>query len=345
MTARHGRQGGTRAMVALIRMGREFGYAKLEAAVERALELGCMDVAAIRHLFMTDQLQHPVAEGIEIGALAAYERPLPTMIEYNQLFTSSIRGAGMSLGSASIAQHCKVLRLAAVGAQFASLAEEASQQNHSHLHYLEALLQAEVEDRERRAIELRVKDAHLPRMKTLEEFDFAQSPHIPASRIRALAEGGYLERAEPVLLVGEPGTGKSHLATGLAIAACRQRKRVRFTTAAALVNQLVEAQREQSLSRMLARWSRVELIVIDELGYVPLAEVAAELLFQVIAERAEKAAIIVTTNLPFSEWPQVFTNARLCKAVLDRLTDQAHIIETGSESYRFRRTLRKKPKE
>ena len=109
-----------------------------------------------------------------------------------------------------------------------------------------------------------------------------------------------------------------------------QRRRVRFTTAAALVNQLVEAQREHSLSRMLARWSRVELIVIDELGYVPLAEVAAELLFQVIAERAEKAAVIVTTNLPFSEWPQVFTNARLCKAMLDRLTDQAHIIETGS---------------
>jgi DNA replication protein DnaC len=250
----------------------------------------------------------------------------------------------MSLGSASIAHHCKALRLAAVGAQFATLAEEASQQNHSHLHYLEALLQAEVEDRERRGIELRMKDARLPRMKTLEEFDFAQSPHIPASRIRALAEGGYLERAEPLLMVGEPGTGKSHLATGLAIAACRQRRRVRFITAAALVNQLVEAQREQSLSRMLARWARVELIVIDELGYVPLAEVAAELLFQVIAERAEKAAIIVTTNLPFSEWPKVFTNARLCKALLDRLTDQAHIIETGSESYRFRRTLGKKPK-
>jgi DNA replication protein DnaC len=244
----------------------------------------------------------------------------------------------MSLQIASIAQNCKALRLPAVGAQFASLAEEAGQRNHSHLHYLEALLQAEMEDRERRSIELRMKEAHLPRIKTLEEFDFAQSPHIPAARIRALAEGGYLERAEPVLLVGDPGTG-------LAIAACRQRKRVRFTTAAALVNQLVEAQREQSLSRMLARWSRVELIVIDELGYVPLAEVAAELLFQVIAERAEKAAIIVTTNLPFSEWPQVFTNARLCKAVLDRLTDQAHIIETGSESYRFRRTMRKKTRE
>jgi DNA replication protein DnaC len=237
------------------------------------------------------------------------------------------------------------LHLPSIGAQFASLAQEATEQNHSHLKYLETLLLSEVEDRERRTIELRLKDAHLPRMKTLEEFDFAQAPHIQASRIRTLAEGGYLERAEPILLIGEPGTGKSHLATGLAIAACRQRKRVRFTTAATLVNQLVEAQREQSLSRLLARWSRVELIVIDELGYVPLAEVAAELLFQVIAERAEKAAIIVTTNLPFSEWPQVFTNARLCKAVLDRLTDQAHIIETGSESYRFRRTLRKKRKE
>jgi DNA replication protein DnaC len=207
----------------------------------------------------------------------------------------------MTMEAGSIAQHCKTLRLFSIGGQFASLAEEACKQNHSHLHYLEALLQGEVEDRERRSIELRLKDAHLPRMKTLEEFDFAQSPHIPAARIRALAEGGYLQRAEPVLLVGEPGTGKTHLATGLAIAACRQRKRVRFTTAAALVNQLVEAQRDQSLTRMLKRWASVELIVIDELGYVPLAEVAAELLFQVIAERAEKAAVIVTTNLPFSE--------------------------------------------
>jgi DNA replication protein DnaC len=140
------------------------------------------------------------------------------------------------------------------------------------------------------------------------------------------------------------GTGKTHLATGLCVAACRQRRRVRFTTAAALVNELIEAKHANQLSRAVGRWSRYELIAIDELGYVPLADVGAELLFQVIADRAEKAAVIVTTNLPFSEWPQVFPNARLCKAMLDRLTDRAHIIETGTESYRFRRTVEKRRK-
>ncbi len=123
------------------------------------------------------------------------------------------------------------------------------------------------------------------------------------------------------------------------MAACRQRRRARFTTATALVNDLVEAKHANQLSRALGRWSRYELIVMDELGYVPLAEVGAELLFQVIADRAEKAAVIVTTNLPFSEWPQVFPSARLCKAMLDRLTDRAHILETGTESFRFRRTI------
>ena len=141
------------------------------------------------------------------------------------------------------------------------------------------------------------------------------------------------------MLIGEAGTGKTHLALGLCVAACRQRRRVRFTGAAALVNELVEAKAANQLSRALGRWERIELICIDDLGYVPLAEVGAELLFQVIADRAEKAAVIVTTNLPFSEWGQVFPSPQLCKAVLDRVTDRAHIIETGTQSYRFRRSL------
>jgi DNA replication protein DnaC len=206
------------------------------------------------------------------------------------------------------------------------------------------MTELELLDRERRATERRIRQAKFPVVKTMDSFDFLAIPSLNKTLVLELARCEFLGRRENVLLLGNSGTGKTHLATGLAIAACRQRKRVRFTTAAALVNQLVDAQREQSLTRMLKRWAIVELIVIDELGYVPLAEVAAELLFQVIAERAEKAAVIVTTNLPFSEWPQVFTNATLCKAVLDRLTDQAHIIETGAESYRFRRTLGKKRK-
>ena len=127
--------------------------------------------------------------------------------------------------------------------------------------------------------------------------------------------------------------------TGLCVAACRQKRRVRFTTAAGLVNELVEAKHQLQLRRALVRWGRYDLIAIDEVSYVPLAEVGAAFLFQVIAERAERAVVILPTNLPFSEWTQVIPNARLCKALLDRITDRAHIIETGSESYRFRGTL------
>jgi DNA replication protein DnaC len=239
----------------------------------------------------------------------------------------------------AIREHCKLLRLPTMGMQFGKLAEQAVREQQTHVRYLGALLGAEVEDREQRAIQRRLCEARLPRVKTLDEFNFAQAPKISANQIGELAEGGYIERAEPVIFLGEAGTGKTHLATGLCVAACQQRRRVRFTTAAGLVNEMVEARQQNQLSRAMARWSRYELIAIDEMGYVPLAEVGAELLFQVIAERAEKAAVIVTTNLPFSEWTQVFPNARLCKALLDRVTDRAHIIETGAESYRFRRTL------
>ena len=206
------------------------------------------------------------------------------------------------------------------------------------------MLATEIEERERHAVARRLKDARLPRLKTLDEFDFGQAPHIPAARVRELADGGYLDRAEPVVLIGDCGTGKTHLLTGLCVAACRQRRRVRFTTAAALVNELVEAKHAMQLGRVQARWARYDLIAIDEVGYVPLAEVGAELLFQIIADRSEQAAVILTTNLPFSEWTQVIPNARLCKALLDRITDRAHIIETGTESYRFRRTVEKRKK-
>jgi DNA replication protein DnaC len=232
-----------------------------------------------------------------------------------------------SLEYASVRQYCKAVRMPAVGANFVSLAEQAVKENHSHIRYLEALLAAECEERDRHAIGNRIRDAQLPRMKALEEFDFTQAPQIPAARIRELAEGGYIARSEPVVLIGDCGTGKSHLATGLCLAACRQKRRVRFTTAAALVNELVEAKQNNQVRRLMTRWQKYELIAVDEVGYVPLADIGAEFLFQVISERAERAAIIVTTNLPFSEWTTVFPNPRLCKALLDRITDRAHIID------------------
>ncbi|HLJ96465.1 MAG TPA: IS21-like element helper ATPase IstB [Gemmataceae bacterium] len=249
-----------------------------------------------------------------------------------------------SLEQASVRQYCKAVRMPAVGANFISMAEQAAKENHSHIRYLEALLAMECEERDRHAISNRIRDAQLPRMKALEEFDFTQAPQIPAARIRELAEGGYIARSEPVVFIGECGTGKSHLATGLCLAACRQKRRVRFTTAAALVNELVEAKQNNQVRRLMSRWQRYELIALDEVGYVPLADIGAEFLFQVISERAERAAIIVTTNLPFSEWTTVFPNPRLCKALLDRITDRAHIIETGTESFRFRRTMERRKK-
>ncbi|MBM4448772.1 MAG: AAA family ATPase [Chloroflexi bacterium] len=245
---------------------------------------------------------------------------------------------------AAIRQQCKFLHMPTISSQFVRLAVEAVKAKQSHTEYLEALLAAEIEERERRTVQRRIQEAHLPRMKTLEDFDFSQAPTISAAQIRDLAEGGYIDRAEPVVLIGECGTGKTHLATALCVAACRQKRRVRFTTATALVNEFVDARNENRVGRLLARWFRYDLVAVDELGYVPLADVGAEFLYQVVSERAERAALIFTTNLPFSEWTQVFTNPRLCKAMIDRVTDRAHIIDTGKESYRFRRTLEARKK-
>ena len=166
-----------------------------------------------------------------------------------------------------------------VAGQCSQLAEQAEREHQTYLAYLEALLIAEVEERERRVVGRRLMEARLPRIKTLDEFGFSQTPSVSAANIAMLAEGGYIERAEPVVFIGDSGTGKTHLLTGLCVAACRQKRRVRFTTAANLVNELVEAKQQLQLRRVLARWSRYDVIAIDEVGYVPLAEVGAEFLF------------------------------------------------------------------
>ena len=166
--------------------------------------------------------------------------------------------ATQALEHASVKQYCKALRMPVIAANFVRLFEQALKEQRSHIGYLEALLAMEAEERDRHAVQNRLREARLPRLKTLEEFDFHQARHIPAAKIRELAEGGYIDRAEPVVFMGEGGTGKTHLATGLCVAACRQKRRARFTTAANLVNELVEAREQNVVKRVLTRWLRYE---------------------------------------------------------------------------------------
>jgi DNA replication protein DnaC len=236
--------------------------------------------------------------------------------------------------------HARELHLPAIRQRFRALAAEATREQQTPLAYLAALLEAEVSERAQRRERRRLLDARFPVIKTLQEFRFDDNPSIPQATIATLAEGGWIDDRQSVILIGESGTGKTMLATALGVCACQQGRRVRFTTLAALANELTEAPDRKELGRVIARYARTELIILDELGYLALPDGAAELVFQVISERNERGSLIVTTNLPFGEWTKVFPEPRLAKAVVDRITHKAHIIQTGGESWRFHHGLK-----
>jgi DNA replication protein DnaC len=240
---------------------------------------------------------------------------------------------------ATIKAACKELHTPTIAARARELQDDATRNKQTFMSYLWALLEAELDDRAERRRTRRIREARFPRLKRLEDFSFDDAPQIPAATINELATCAFVDRAENAILLGESGTGKSHLAIALGIAACLQSRRVRFVTTAALVNELLEARDDRTLSKIVARYARVELLILDELAYVPLSHSEAELLFQVLDERSELSSILMTTNLPFGEWTKVFPEARLCKAIVDRLTFNAHIVETGTESWRFKKTL------
>ena len=240
---------------------------------------------------------------------------------------------------ALIEAHAVELKLPTVRRRFRALAEEATRDQQTPTTYLAALLEAEVDERSERRERRRLIEARFPLIKRLEDFQFADNPKVPQATVAALAQGSWIDDRESVILLGDSGTGKTHLATALAVLACQQGRRVRFTTLAALANELQAAESRRELGRVVSRYARTELVVLDELGYLALPEGAAELVFQVISERNERASMIVTTNLPFGEWTKVFPDPRLAKAVVDRLTHRAHIIDTGQESWRFKHGL------
>jgi DNA replication protein DnaC len=243
---------------------------------------------------------------------------------------------------ALIDSHAVELKLPTVRRQFRSVAEQAVREQQTPVEYLAALLEAETAERAERRERRRLIDARFPALKRLEDFRFDDNPKIPRATIAALAEGAWIDNNESVIFVGDSGTGKTMLATALGVCACQQGRRVKFITLAALANELQEALSRDELSRVVARYARIDLLLLDELGYLKLPDGAAELVFQVLSERHERASLIVTTNLPFGEWTKVFPDARLAKAVVDRLTHRAHIIDTGTESWRFKHGLHNK---
>jgi DNA replication protein DnaC len=243
---------------------------------------------------------------------------------------------------ALIDAHAVELKLPTVRRRFRAMADEAIREQQTPVAYLAALLEAEMTERAERREKRRLIDARFPQIKRLEEFRFADNPKIPQATVAALAEGSWIDDRDSIILIGDSGTGKTHLCTALAVCACQQGRRVRFTTLAALANELQEAESRKELGRVVGRYARTELVCLDELGYLTLPDGAAELVFQVLSELHERGSLIVTTNLPFGEWTKVFPDARMAKAVVDRLTHRAHIIDTGTESWRFRHGLNRK---
>ncbi|WP_127469403.1 IS21-like element helper ATPase IstB [Streptomyces sp. B27] len=242
---------------------------------------------------------------------------------------------------AAIDTACRVLRLPTMRAQFPDLVARAEREQLSYRGFLAELLMSECEDRDRRRSERRIRAAGFPRQKWLSDFDYSANPNVVPAAINNLATCEWVKKGEPLCLIGDSGTGKSHLLIGLGTAAAMEGHRVRYALAAKLVNELVEAADEKQLSKTIARYGRVDLLCIDELGYLELDRRGAEMLFQVLTEREEKNSVAIASNESFGGWTKTFTDPRLCAAIVDRLTFNGAIIETGTESYRLAQTKAK----
>ncbi len=237
--------------------------------------------------------------------------------------------------------HLKALKLPTILREYASVAALCGQERSDYAAFLLRLTERELIDRERRATERRIRDAQFPVIKTLDTFVFTAQSSLNEALVRELLGGEYIAKKENVLLIGNPGTGKTHIATALGFAACSQGKRVRFTTVTGLVTQLLEARESRFLQRLTRQLQKLDLFILDELGYVPFSKTGAELLFDVISHAYERTALIVTTNLPFENWTEIMGSERLTGALLDRLTHRVHILEANGQSYRLKDAQKK----
>jgi len=232
--------------------------------------------------------------------------------------------------------YLKQLKLPTMLREYPRLAEQCAKEGADFQRFLLRLVEAEMLDRDRRATERRIKAARFTVVKSLDTFEFTAIPSLNKKLVLELARGEWIERRENVLCLGNSGTGKTHIALALGLAACQRGLRVRFTTAAALVHELLEAQSEKRLLRFQRQLLRQALLIVDELGFVPLSKSGAEMLFEVFSQRYERVSTLVTSNLPFAEWTEVLGSERLTGALLDRLTHHVHILEMNGDSYRLK---------
>lgn len=235
--------------------------------------------------------------------------------------------------------YLKALNLPMFLEHYQAYAKDAMRSGQSPERFLLALCEAETGYREAQRIEHAIKMAKLPFVKEVSTYDFSAIESIQKTRVLELAQGGYMSRAENLLLLGAPGLGKTHLAIALALAACRQGKRVRFYRTAKLVDDLMVQQHNLSLSRFTAKFERLDLLVLAELGFFPMAKEGTQLLFQLCSDLYERVSMIVTSNLRFGEWNHIFGDEKLTAAFIDRLTHKGHILEFVGESYRYRHRL------
>lgn len=248
----------------------------------------------------------------------------------------------MSPPNRLLRENLKQLRLPTILAEHEKVAREASDTNQTYEEYLLHLTELEVAARAAKSLTNRIKSAGFPVLKELDSYDFSALPSLNKQKVLELARGEWIRQHFNCCLIGSAGTGKTHLAISLGLAACHQGLRVRFFTAATLVNRLEETQKQYQLDRFLAQLDRADLLICDELGYLSFSRTGAELLFQVFADRYERKSLLITSNLAFSDWQQIFQGEHMTAALLDRLTHRCHIFEMNGESYRFRESMKQK---